>query len=65
MLETPELLSFIIVLVDADGIILDFTKAVEIELAYERGEVVVFEELGDDVGGEYLGIFYQECATVI
>ncbi len=65
MLEPPKLILFIIVLMDADGIVLDFTKAVEIELAYEGGEVVVFEELGDDVGGEYLGVFYQECATVI
>ena len=49
---------------EADGIILDLAEAVEIELAYERGEVVVFEELRDDVGGKDLRVFYQECAAV-
>ena len=64
MLELPILVRFIILVMDADGIILDFTKAVEIELPHERGEVVVFEELRDNVRGEDLGVFYQECASV-
>jgi len=64
MLELPILLSFLLLVVEADGIILDLAEAVEIELAYERGEVVVFEELRDDVGGKDLRVFYQECAAV-
>ncbi len=64
MLELPILLSLLLIVVDADGVILDLTKAVEIELAYERGKVVVFEELRDDFGGKDVGVFYHECAAV-
>ncbi len=44
--------SALIVVVVADGLGLDFTKAVEVELPCETAEFVVIKVLRYDVGGE-------------
>ena len=34
---------------EEDGIRLDLAESIEVELAYERAEVIVLKELGNDV----------------
>jgi hypothetical protein len=66
MLEPPKVSSLCLQLeVNAKGVwILDFAKAVKVELAYEGGEFVVFEELRDDVIFKGGGIFDYEGFAV-
>lgn len=65
MFESPVLGGcFVVNIGDADAVVLYLTKSVKVELADKRREVIVFEVLRDDVGGEYVGVFDKEGETI-
>lgn len=63
VLEAPPLRALVVAIGDADGdgVGLDLTKAVEIELSHEGGKVVVPEPVWDYLCRERIGVFDDEC----
>ncbi len=65
MLESPPLGCLVVIVGDADGVRLDFTKSIKIELAHKATKVVVLEELRDDFRCKCFGIFDDKCKPII